>query len=62
MQREAVAAVLDVRLAGHGVEVGLQRELHEVTAGLHLQEVRGKIYTVILNHYFLLLSSVPPLF
>lgn len=29
-------AVLDVGLAGHGVEVGLQRELQEVAPGLHL--------------------------
>lgn len=31
-------AVLDVRLAGHGVEVGLQGKLHVVPAGLHLKE------------------------
>lgn len=38
VQREAVVAVLDVRLAGHGVEVGLQGELHVVATGLHLRE------------------------
>lgn len=36
MQGEAEMAVLDVGLAGHGVEVGLQRELQEVAPGLHL--------------------------
>lgn len=49
MQREAVVAVLDVGLTGHGVEVGLQRELREVLAGLHLQELRGKMSNVISN-------------
>ena len=38
VQRQAVVAVLDVRLAGHGVEVGLQGELHQVVARLHLQQ------------------------
>lgn len=38
VQREAVVAVLDVCLAGHGVEVGLQGELHVVATGLHLRE------------------------
>lgn len=52
MQREAVVAVLDVGLTGHGVEVGLQRELLEVLAGLHLQELRGKMSNVIYNIWF----------
>lgn len=39
MQREAVVAVLDVRLAGHGIEVGLQGELKVVATRLHLQDV-----------------------
>lgn len=38
VQRQAVVAVLDVGLAGHGVEVGLQGELHQVAARLHLQQ------------------------
>ena len=38
VQREAVMAVLDVRLAGHGIEIGLQGELHVVASGLHLRE------------------------
>lgn len=37
VQRQAVMAVLDVRLAGHGINVGLQGKLQVVAAGLHLQ-------------------------
>lgn len=48
MHREAVVAVLDVDLTGHGVEVGLQGELQVVPAGLYLK-VRGKMSTVIFN-------------
>lgn len=62
VQCEAVVAVLDVCLAGHGVEVGLQRELCEVSTGLYLQVLRWTMHTVLLNHYFILLSPVPPLF
>lgn len=36
VQREAVVAVLDERLAGHGIEVGLQGELEVVATRLHL--------------------------
>lgn len=39
MQGEPVLAVLDVGLAGHGVEVGLQGELEVATAGLDLYHV-----------------------
>lgn len=48
MHREAVVAVLDVGLTGHGVEVGLQGELQVVLAGLYLQ-VKGEMSTVIFN-------------
>lgn len=39
MQREAVVAVLDVRLAGHGIEVGLQGELEVVATRLYLRDM-----------------------
>lgn len=39
MQGEPVLAVLDVGLAGHGVEVGLQGELGVAAAGLDLHHV-----------------------
>lgn len=35
---EAVVAILDVRLAGHGVEVGLQGKFQVVVTRLHLKE------------------------
>lgn len=43
MQREAVVAILDVRLAGHGIKVGLQGQLQVVLARLHLIENRRNI-------------------
>lgn len=39
MQGEPVLAVLDVGLAGHGVEVGLQGELEVAATGLDLHNV-----------------------
>lgn len=39
MQGEPVLAVLDVGLAGHGVEVGLQGELEVAATGLNLHRV-----------------------
>lgn len=39
VQGEPVLAVLDVGLAGHGVEVGLQGELEVTAAWLHLRRV-----------------------
>lgn len=47
MHREAVVAVLDVGLTGHGVEVGLQGELQVVLAGLYLQVRRENVYSHI---------------
>lgn len=40
VQGEPVLAVLDVGLAGHGVEVGLQGELEEAATGLNLPSQR----------------------
>lgn len=51
VHREAVVAVLDVGLTGHGVEVGLQGELHVVPAGLYLRG-RTEMSTVILKLIF----------
>lgn len=45
VHREAVVAVLDVGLTGHGVEVGLQGELQVVLAGLYLQVRRENVYS-----------------